>query len=71
MEKQDGGGHIPQASGRGQIWPWPGAQELLAAAWGVGAASWKGVVGWGSLAVGDQVPPPRSPFGCLGTLIGP
>lgn len=47
-----------KAGGRVRIQPWPGAQELLAAAWGgAGAAHWKGVVGWRSLAMCDQVPP--------------
>ena len=50
-------GTFLKAGGRGQIRPWPGAQELLAAAWGAGAATWTGLVGWGSLAVSDQVPP--------------
>lgn len=41
-------GAFLKAGGRGQIRPWPGAQELLAAAWGAGAASWKRVVGGGA-----------------------
>lgn len=35
-------GTFLEASGRGQIWPWPGAQELLAAVWGAGATSCRG-----------------------------
>lgn len=59
-----------KADGKGQIRPWPGAQALLAAAWGAGATRWKGVVGWGSVAVGDWVPLPRSPHGHLGSKWG-
>lgn len=62
-EKQDGRGHIPQG-----VWQGPD----LALAWGPGAAGscvggrgcqLEGVVGWGSLAVGDQVPPHKALMG--------
>lgn len=41
-------GKFLKAGGRGQIRLWPGARELLAAAWGAGAASWMGMVGKGA-----------------------
>lgn len=54
-------GTFLEANGRGQIWPWPGAQELPAAVWDQGPPD-VGVVRWQSLAVGNWVPLPRSPM---------